>query len=112
MAELERTVLEFYGVPSLFPVEWPADQGHSDDSDDDEGRQRKAKIQRRKSRYQAPERATTNRSANVPGSEKGNLVQRDEPDPLGTTDSVVMTLKRYGIPIQDDPRLRKYLPMY
>ncbi len=106
MADLERTVMDFYGVSSLFPVEWPADKGNSDDSDDDQDKQRKAKLQRRKSRYQALERAATSRSANVPGAEKGNLVQRDEPDPLGTTDSVVMTLKRNGIPIQDDPRLR------
>ncbi len=109
MAELERSVLEFYGVPTLFPVEWPADKVDSDDSDDGEGKRRKQKLQRRKSRYQALERAATSRSANVPGSEKGNLVQKDEPDPLGTTDSVVMTLKRYGVPIQDDPRLRKHI---
>jgi exocyst complex component 2 len=107
MAELERSVQDFYGIQSLYPDEWPTDKGNSDVSDDeDQDKERKAKLNRRKSRYQALERAATNRSANIPGSEKGNLVQRDEPDPLGTTDSVVMTLKRYGVPIQDDPKMR------
>ena len=108
MADLERNVLEFYGVQSLFPDEWPNDKGNSDASEDEsQDRERKAKLSRRKSRYQALERTATNRSGLIPGSEKGNLVQRDEPDPLGTTDSVVMTLKRYGVPIKEDPRLRK-----
>jgi exocyst complex component 2 len=105
MADLERTVLEFYQVSTPYPVEWPADKGNSD-GEDNENKERKAKLNRRKSRYQALERAATNRNSLVPGADKGNLVQRDEPDPLGTTDSVVMTLKRYGVPIQDDPRLR------
>ena len=80
MAELDRTVLEFYQISNPYPVEWPADKGNSDasDDDDDEGKERKAKLNRRKSRYQALERAATHRSSNsmIPGSEKGNLVQR------------------------------------
>lgn len=108
MADLERTVLEFYQVSTAYPEVWPTDKGNSDDSEDEEDKQRKQKLARRKSRYQALERQTTNRSAQTPGGEKGNLVQRDEPDPLGTTDSVVMTLKRSGVPIDDDPRLRKH----
>jgi len=108
MADLERSVLEFYGLQTLFPDEWPTDRGNSDASEDEgQEKEKKAKLSRRKSRYQALERTATNRSGLIPGSEKGNLVQRDEPDPLGTTDSVVMTLKRYGVPIQEDPRLRK-----
>jgi len=105
MAELDGSVLEFYGLSNPYPVEWPAEKQDSDESET-ESKQQKAKLNRRKSRYQALERTRTNRSSNIPGAEKGNLVQRDEPDPLGTTDSVVMTLKRYGVPIQDDPRLR------
>lgn len=113
MADLGRTVLEFYGVQSLNPDEWPADKGNTDVSDDEDDKaakeikERKAKLKRRQSKYQALERAPTNRSSHVPGAEKGNLVQRDEPDPLGSTDSVVMTLKRSGVPVQDDPKLRE-----
>ena len=106
MSDFERTVLEFYQVSTPYPDEWPAEKNTSDVSDD-EDKEKKAKLNRRKSRYQALERAATHRSSHVPGSEKGNLVQRDEPDPLGTTDSVVMTLKRYGIPVQEDYKLRK-----
>jgi len=115
MADLERTVLDFYGVQTLNPNEWPTDKGNTDVSEDEGDeelktiKERKAKLKRRQSKYQALERAPTNRSSHVPGAEKGNLVQRDEPDPLGTTDSVVMTLKRMGVPVQDDPKLRKPL---
>jgi len=110
MADMERTVLDFYGVTTLYPVEWPAEKNvDSDNSDEENGK--KKRLNRRKSRYQALERAVSNRSSVVPGSENsgsgvGNLVQRDEPDPLGTTDSVVRTLKQLGVPLQDDTRLR------
>lgn len=109
MADLERSVLEFYQVSTPYPVEWPAEKNTSDASDDEDT---KSKINRRKSRYQALERAVSNRTSVVPGSENsgsgvGNLVQKDEPDPLGTTESVVRTLKQMGLPLQDDPRLRR-----
>lgn len=110
MGDFERTVLEFYQVSTPYPVEWPTDKNNSDVSDDETT---KSKINRRKSRYQALERAVINRGSVVPGSENSgsggvaNLVQKDEPDPLGTTDSVVRTLKQMGLPLQDDPRLRR-----
>lgn len=112
MADLERTVLDFYGVSTLYPTEWPTEKNvDSDNSDDDDAK--KKKLNRRKSRYQALERAVSNRSSFIPGSENsgsgvGNLVQRDEPDPLGSTDSVVRTLKLLGVPVQDDMRLREF----
>jgi len=109
-ADLERTVLDFYQISNLNPVQWPAEKDNdSDASEDDEA---KKKASRRKSRYQALERAVSNRSSLIPGSETagsgvGNLVQRDEPDPLGTTDSVMRTLKYLGVPVQEDLRLRE-----
>ncbi|KAK6853169.1 exocyst complex component Sec5 [Apiospora arundinis] len=107
--DFERNVLEFYGVPTAFPAEWPTDRDNSDASDS-EADQKKQKLNRRKSRYQALERAVSNRTSIVPGSEVsggvGSLVQRDEPDPLGGSDSVVASLRRFGLPVQDDPRLR------
>ncbi|QBZ57246.1 hypothetical protein PoMZ_02170 [Pyricularia oryzae] len=112
MADFERTVMEHYQITSLTPEVWPQEKDNSDASEGEEdSNDKKAKLNRRKSRYQALERAVSTRSSVVPGSEKtangiGNLVQRDEPDPLGTTDSVVRTLKQYGVPLQDDPRLR------
>ncbi|KAK8080487.1 exocyst complex component Sec5 [Apiospora hydei] len=109
--DFERNVLEFYGVPTAFPAEWPTDKDNSDASDS-EAEQKKQKHNRRKSRYQALERAVSDRRTSiVPGSEVssggvGSLVQRDEPDPLGGSDSVVGSLRRFGFPVQDDPRLR------
>jgi hypothetical protein len=110
MADLERTVLDFYQISTLNPVQWPAEKDNDSDVSDEEAAKKKAN--RRKSRYQALERAVSTRSSIVPGSENsgsgvGNLVQKDEPDPLGTTDSVVRTLKHLGVPLQDDLRLRE-----
>jgi hypothetical protein len=104
-------VLDFYGVSTMMPTAWPAEKNDKTDDSDSEHEQKK-KLNRRKSRYQALERAVSNRSSIMAGSEKSasgvsNLVQRDEPDPLGSSDSVVRTLKELGVPIQDDPRLRK-----
>lgn len=111
MADLERTVLDFYQISTLNPVQWPTEKDNNSDASDDEAT--KKKVNRRKSRYQALERAVSTRSSIVPGSENSgsgvaNLVQKDEPDPLGTTDSVVRTLKHLGVPLQDDLRLREY----
>ncbi|EFX02865.1 exocyst complex component [Grosmannia clavigera kw1407] len=113
MSELQRSVLEFYQITTPYPEEWPETKNNaSDASDDEDAKQRQAKLNRRKSRYQVLERTATNRSSTVPGSEKGNLVQRDEPDPLGSGESVVEMLKRsraagsISMTIQDDAQLR------
>ncbi|KAI0021229.1 exocyst complex component Sec5-domain-containing protein [Xylariomycetidae sp. FL0641] len=116
MADFDRNVLDFYQIPELFPTTWPADKKDASDESDNEDekkqqQQQKKKVDRRKSRYQALERAVSNRSSVVVNSEMSasgvsNLVQRDEPDPLGTSNSVVGSLKQLGVPIQDDTRLR------
>ncbi|CAN8103166.1 unnamed protein product [Discula destructiva] len=109
MADFERNVLEFYQLSNPYPVEWPTEKDSSDVSEDED---MKAKANRRKSRYQALEKAVSNRNSLMPGHQKsangvGNIVQKDEPDPLGTTDSVVRTLMQLGVPVQEDPRLRQ-----
>lgn len=111
MSDYDRTILEFYQLQTPYPSEWPAekDAGESSDEEDKGGNQ---KLQRRKSRYQALERAASHRrSSYIPGSEAGkggvgNLVQKDESDPLGSSDSVVRSLSSMGLPVQDDARLR------
>jgi exocyst complex component 2 len=108
MADYERTVLDFYQLPTPYPTEWPAEK---DDSASEGEENKNTKLQRRKSRYQALERAVSSRRSLVPGSEGGkggvgNLVQKDEPDPLGTTESVVRSLKQMGLRVVDDTRLR------
>lgn len=116
MADYERTVLAHYQLPTAFPTEWPAEKDESDASDD-EGLVKKKKTsstgRASKSRYSALERATSDRRSLVPGSQKTgegleNLVQKDEPDPLGTGESVVRILRGRGLPVQDDIHLRRF----
>jgi len=115
MADYERTVLEHYQLSTAYPVEWPAEKDMSDASDEEETKPaQNSGIRRSKSRYSALERAASDRKSILPGSQRGdngveNMVQRDEPDPLGTTDSVVRILRQLGLPVQEDPRLRWYI---
>ena len=83
--------------------------------------QRGHRSQRSKSRYSALERGIRSRTS-VPGSQKigdgvENLVQQDEPDPLGLVGalggsrgerergSVVQVLRQKGVPVDEDVRL-------
>ncbi|KAG8411348.1 Exocyst complex component S5 [Metarhizium acridum] len=105
MADYERKVLEFYQLPTPYPEKWPAEKDAEEESaEDDHG----AKKDRRKSRYEALESAFGARRSFVGENGQGgigNLVQKDEPDPLGTSDSVVRSLQQLGLPVQDDARL-------
>ena len=136
MADYERKVLEFYQLERPYPTTWPADKNEPNSSDDDDddlagngngknnGKSKRSgndndadrkrdNLARRKSRYQALERAVSSRRSFIPGSEQSgaggsvNLVQKDEPDPLGTTDSVVRALRMMRLPVKDDVRLRR-----
>lgn len=106
MADDERTILEFYQLPSAYPSEWPAEK----DLDEDLTDERDTKQGRRRSRYEALGSAFGGRTsfADEPGG-LGSLVQKDEPDPLGTSESVVRSLKQLGLPVQEDTRLSKLL---
>lgn len=115
MTDYERTILNHYNLTTLYPNEWPAEKDESDDSDEDLPIRSRADIpvRRSKSRYSALERNGSERRSLVPGAEKtgsgaGNLVPKDEPDPLGSMDSVVHILRQRGLPVEDDTRLRGY----
>ncbi|KAH6659785.1 exocyst complex component Sec5-domain-containing protein [Truncatella angustata] len=104
--EFNRNVLEFYGLETEFPTEWPVEKDNSEASDS-EDEQRRQKLQRRKSRYQALERAVSTRSSIIAGDKSGSgLLSRDEPDPLGGSDSVIRSLIQFGVPVKEDSRLR------
>ncbi|KAI9746216.1 MAG: hypothetical protein M1818_000897 [Claussenomyces sp. TS43310] len=103
--------LEHYQLASEFPAEWPIEKDQSDASDEEDLKELPNGMRRSKSRYSALERASSGRKSLVPGSQKSgggieNLVQKDEPDPLGTAGSVVAILKQQGLPVQDDIHLR------
>lgn len=118
MSDYERAILEHYHLSTPYPVEWPPEKDHSDGSDEEPEENpetsRLRDVQRRKkSRFFALEQVASDRKGRglVPGSQKTgagveNLVQRDEPDPLGSTMSVVRVLAQLGLPIQEDAELR------
>ncbi|KAL4986190.1 exocyst complex component Sec5-domain-containing protein [Aspergillus falconensis] len=102
----DADIAHFYNLPSAYPEEWPAEL---DDEDEEEGGEA---LQRRgsKSSYHVIDRSNSRRGLNL-GSLQGNtsrenLVKVDEPDPLGSTDSVLNTLKKRGLPVAEDSRLR------
>lgn len=106
MSADERAILEFYHLQTPYPETWPA-ENNSEGSDSEN--EVKAKIKRRKSRYQALERAVTNRRSTMggeAGGKVGGLVQKDEPDPLGASNSVVKSLRQLGVrQVQDSARI-------
>ena len=108
----EHLILNHYNLSDPFPTAWPADKDDSEESEEEVVLNR-SKIRRSKSRYSALERSGSDRRNLVPGSQKlkdgqENLVQKDEPDPLGGRDSVVRILKQKGLPVEDDIRLREF----
>lgn len=113
MTSDEHTLLNHYNIPTLYPTAWPAEKDESDASDDEQPTNTRGLAHSRsKPRYSALARSTSDRRSLVPGSEKTgdgieNLVQKDEPDPLGGPDSVVRILRQKGLPVEEDQRLRK-----
>ncbi|UKZ73611.1 hypothetical protein TrVFT333_001259 [Trichoderma virens FT-333] len=103
MSDYERTILEFYQLPTSYPSEWPAEKDDHDSSGDEADSK---KHSRQKSRYQALQTAAGDGKAAVGKAAANNHVLKDEPDPLGTTDSVVRSLREIGLPAHDDVRLR------
>ncbi|KAK5944506.1 Exocyst complex component S5 [Knufia obscura] len=106
-ASADQNVLNYYNLQDAFPTEWPTELDQSDEEDTDS----KAGIRRSKSRYSALERAASDRRTLIPGSQKtregkANLVQKDEPDPLGGNRSVIASLKQRGLPIEQDTRMK------
>ena len=111
MAAIERDVLNQYNIPTAYPTEWPAELDDSDDDSNDAQKPAGLAARRSKSRYSALERNASDRRSVIPGAQKteggrANLVQKDEPDPLGRGGSVVQTLKSRGIKVEDDARKR------
>ena len=113
MADLDRIVLNHYNIANPFPTEWPAEKDDSSSSESELPVKTsfRSANRRSKSRYTILERNGNDRRSLVPGSEKGrdgveNLVQRDEADPLGAADSVVRVLRKKGLPVEEDQRLR------
>ncbi|KAF1350192.1 exocyst complex component Sec5-domain-containing protein [Delphinella strobiligena] len=104
-AEVERELLNHYKLDSLFPAEWPQRDDESDTDDNetlapaDSSRSRYAGLDRRAS-------LRSNLSAQKGPGGTDSHVQKDEPDPLGIAPSVVQQLRRRGLPVEENIRLR------
>lgn len=108
----EQTILNHYNLTNPFPTAWPSEKDETDVSEEEDNISglSKTAIRRSRSRYSALQRKGSDYRNLVPGSEKlrdghENLVQKDEPDPLGVTDSVVRVLRQKGLPVEEDQRL-------
>ena len=104
MATRNRDLLTHFGISNPFPEEWPTelDSDHEEDA---------GGIRRSRSRYSALERSASERKSLLPGSQRtrdgrANLVQKDEPDPLGAPGSVVTNLRQHGLQVEADTRLK------
>jgi exocyst complex component 2 len=109
---METKLLSHYKLDTLFPSEWPAEKDQ-EESSDDEALPGLAK-RKSKGRYSSLSRNATLRGS-VPGAERNkegieNLVQKDEPDPLGGPQSVIQVLRQRGLPVEDDARLSMLPP--
>ena len=101
MADLN--VVSHYNLPEEFPEEWPAALDEADQSDEEPVQRTKSRP--RKSRYFALERTPSDWRSNL-GSRRGKdgreNVLNDEPDPLGTGDSVLRILKQRGLRLEEE----------
>ena len=99
----ESAMLKYYRLQDPLPATW---------SDPVEVAQKQHRTLNRKStvRYSVLQEANVSSSAlkGLVDSDlyEGGSVPRDEPDPLGSTDSVVRVLRQRGLPVEDNVRLR------
>ncbi|KAH0369017.1 exocyst complex protein, partial [Aureobasidium melanogenum] len=98
-AEVERELLNHYKLDSLYPSEWPDRDDDDYDSDADHDA---INTNHRESKFAALDRSLSTSG----GKRADNSVQKDEPDPLGIVPSVVHELRRRGLPVEENLRLR------
>jgi exocyst complex component 2 len=98
-AEVERELLNHYKLDSLYPSEWPA-RDH-DDYDSDGDNDNNNNNNKRESKFAALDASASTRLNTTDGA-----LQKDEPDPLGIVPSVVNQLRRRGLPVDENLRLR------
>ncbi|KAJ5228136.1 hypothetical protein N7489_008844 [Penicillium chrysogenum] len=105
MADLD--VASHYNLPSEFPEEWPASLDVADEPEEQPVQRTDSRP--RKSRYMALERSPSDWRSNFGsrrGKESRDNAREDEPDPLGTSDSVLRILKQRGVPLEEEGKSR------
>lgn len=105
-------VAQQYSLSTIYPEEWPTDLDTSDESEYDAPQPEVTpSVRRSQTRYSALLRHGSDRRSIIPGSQRtgdgrDNLVQKDEPDPMGNSESVMSMLRKRGIPVDDDSRVK------
>ncbi|PNS15627.1 Exocyst complex component 2 [Sphaceloma murrayae] len=113
-AEVERNLLNHYQLTNLYPSEWPKRDDDSDGSDEEKPvrrntSQRSNRASRRMSRFSGLDMRASYKSRasdKETGGGSGNIVQKDEPDPLGISPSVVSQLRARGLNVEENLKLR------
>ncbi|WPG97422.1 exocyst complex component sec5 [Acrodontium crateriforme] len=114
-ADQERRLLNAYTLNTLYPTEWPqnADESSDEDEDLEDDAHQLGNPVRHGTNHSKASRSSLrrmDRHASMGGSQKAdgmqNLVQKDEPDPLGMAPSVSAELRRRGLPVEDNLKLR------
>ncbi|KAF2161076.1 hypothetical protein M409DRAFT_28406 [Zasmidium cellare ATCC 36951] len=112
-ADQERELLNKYKLTTLYPTEWPHEDGSSDDEEELEqqiaaGVGHARNRSNTSSRLQKIDRHVSLKSSTSSGKHapKDAGVQKDEADALGMAPSVAAELKRRGLPIEDNLALR------
>ncbi|WEW55903.1 Exocyst complex component S5 [Emydomyces testavorans] len=98
--EAQQDVAGHYNLPNAYPEEWPAELDASDESGDEQDTASQEKW--RSSGHHGSRRRSTMPLAGKAGA----AVQQDEPDPLGSSQSILELLRQRGLAVDDDPRLR------
>lgn len=114
----ETTLLSHYNLTEAFPTTWPDDRsGDSSESDSvppnlqvEHGRS----VRQSKSRYSVLDHGRHGRVPHHKDEQRRvreleTAVQKDEPDALGGSESVVRALRGKGLPVDQDMRLRRSL---
>ncbi|KAF4552802.1 Exocyst complex component Sec5-like protein [Elsinoe fawcettii] len=113
-AEVERNLLNHYQLTNLYPSEWPKRDDESDASEEEKPvrrntSQRSVRASRRMSKFSGLDTKASYKSRlsdKDTGGGSGNIVQKDETDPLGIAPSVVSQLRARGLHVEDNLKLR------
>lgn len=105
MATIEQDVYKYYSLPTPYPEEWPAELDENDSENEFHNAQFDPNSSRAKTRYSALHQGDAS-GFHKSGDGNDDLVQKDEPDPLGTSESVVKLLKHRGLSVEQDSRTR------
>lgn len=121
-ADKERAILDRYNLTSSFPTAWPEEADDADDTDTDAEANGNNALIREQSKQSANSRRSfsntyrrIDRHASVRSQLSGtqktargedSMVQKDEADPLGMAPSVAAELRRRGLPVDENVKLR------